>query len=187
AANDRGSFLCELRLWGVLQHTVVVSHPENVVFRRSQHRLRCLLFGAADAGEPLRVHIRIVRTLVIVGVDDDVHLIVITVQQSNSAARAEDIVVWMRRKQQNSLVAQVFKPSLLPVKETGRSQQCTEKNKSVPATEPLARTGHKEVAGVTVSNSLVLLAHCFAGGRMPRLRLLVAVVLLSCLPLITSR
>ncbi len=61
----------------------------------------------------LRVHVRVVRTLVVIRINGDVNLIVIAVEQRDGAARSEDIVIRMWREHQNGLVLQILQAGLL--------------------------------------------------------------------------
>ena len=84
-------------------------------FRSSQQLLGYFLFGASNAGQTLRTHFRIVGTLVIVGVHNDQNLIVIAVQESDSTPGSEDIVIGMRRKNENCFIVKFFKARFLRV------------------------------------------------------------------------
>src|ERR1700730_539441 len=112
-ADDCRCLLRQLRLRRIFQHPVVVSHPLNVLFRRPQQSLRSLLFGPPDACQALRCYIRIIRTLVVIGVDHDVDLVVISIEERNPAAGAKHIIVRVGSEDQKRFVLYVLQAGFL--------------------------------------------------------------------------
>ena len=97
----------------VLQHAIVVTHPHDVFLGGAQQSLRHFLLGSSNAGQTLRGHVRIVRTLVVIGIDNDQDLVVVAIKQRNRPAGPEHVIVRMRRKDENSFVVEVFEARLL--------------------------------------------------------------------------
>jgi len=105
------------------------------------------LLGLPNASQTLGSHVRIIRTLVVVGIDNNEDLVVIAIQQGNRAPGAEDVIVGMRRKDQNCFAMEVFEACLLRLSETKSEKQGTEKDEQVPHTRVL-RTKQSTLAAI---------------------------------------
>ena len=113
APDDRRGFLHQLRLRRVFQHAVVITHPDQILFGRAEFRFRRLFLGLADSRQALRSHFQIIRTLVVIRVEAHENFVVIPIEQGDSSAGSEQVVIRVRSEQQNRLVAHFFQARLL--------------------------------------------------------------------------
>ncbi len=71
------------------------------------------LLGPSNARQTLGTHVRIVRTLVVVGINDDQDLVVIAIQKRDGASRSEYVIIGMWGEHQNCFVVKFFEARLL--------------------------------------------------------------------------
>ncbi len=104
----------------------MILKPLDVVFRDAHDAAGFLFFVHADPGQVFAGHFRIVRALIVVGVNDDANVISVLGEKRQGPRATEGVVVGMRRKQQDCFAVEIFQPRLwLSVKES-RQYGCQE-------------------------------------------------------------
>src|SRR5208337_2256313 len=76
---------------GVFQHAVVVLQPQDALLCNAHDAAGLLFFVHADARQALAGHVGVIRSLVVVGVDDDVDLVAVFRQLVQRAGAAERV------------------------------------------------------------------------------------------------
>ena len=67
-------------------------------FRSTQNAFRDFLFSAANLRQTLGIHLGIKGTLVVVCVNHNIDLVVVSIKQGNSPTCAEYVIIRVRRK-----------------------------------------------------------------------------------------
>src|SRR5207253_11435665 len=110
-ADDAGDLFHKVASDRVLQHAIVILQPGDVLLRDAEHAAGFLFFVHADVRQPFASHLRIVRALVIIGVNDNADGIVLC-QQRQRAGAAKGFVVRVRSEDQDGFSSKVFETRL---------------------------------------------------------------------------
>ena len=94
--DDGRGFFHQLRLRGVFQHAVVITHPDQIFPGRAELRLRCFFLGLANPSQALRSHFQVIGTLVVIGVKAHEHSVVILIEQRDGPPGSKEVVIGMR-------------------------------------------------------------------------------------------
>jgi len=82
--------------------------PVDILLGNAHYAARLFLLRFANARQPFAGHLRIVGALVIVGVNEDVNVVLPLGQQGQGSGATERVVVRMRSEQQDGLLLQLL-------------------------------------------------------------------------------